>query len=560
MSNPKPWNRMDVPRSRTTTSSGDDSSPERTPRPGPGHSFVFSLDHRPRATRASVPKVRSGCITCKRRHVKCDEAKPACQRCLKWQGFCDGYKPAESKSPKGGKQRRSSTSSRSERGDSTPASGSESQESQNDTSIQDNFSQSPFETSELESVYVNNWLNMAKNLEGGFFSSRLFTETIPQMSQDEVAIRYAVMAVGALVNALFSDTPVPLSTPPLGTSHYNTALTYYGDALRLVRLLNESTARSSVRVGVIACIVFTIFEVLHGSYEAAIEHINHGGLMIAGRLREQQLAGTSSSFFIEDEIIQGFQRFNYLAWTTRFFDPSRTMPKICPILSSSFSVDRLPPIFSDLLEARKWLAAIQHQSIQYTQALTDGILAFSSMFPEDLIKIPGPLKDIQHRNLSILTQWKTAFWPVMASSNPKYKHDGAAMAYLQAVSLLLQFTILQISVKSVSFHDPKAIQQATPQFSEIIQLSEIILSNQPFAIDCNEIFTMDNGPTFALFMAATRCADSGLRSQAAGLMSQYPRKDAFWDTRAALIAIADKVDTMGTERDSVIDPRLAQVG
>lgn len=28
-------------------------------------SFVFTLQHRPRATRASVPKVRSGCITCK---------------------------------------------------------------------------------------------------------------------------------------------------------------------------------------------------------------------------------------------------------------------------------------------------------------------------------------------------------------------------------------------------------------------------------------------------------------------------------------------------------------
>jgi hypothetical protein len=58
---------------------------------GGPRSFVFTLQHRPRATRASVPKVRSGCITCKRRHVKCDEAKPACQRCLKWQGTCEGY-------------------------------------------------------------------------------------------------------------------------------------------------------------------------------------------------------------------------------------------------------------------------------------------------------------------------------------------------------------------------------------------------------------------------------------------------------------------------------------
>ncbi|KPI35819.1 uncharacterized protein AB675_11142 [Cyphellophora attinorum] len=31
--------------------------------------------------RAYAPKTRSGCITCKSRRVKCDEAKPACQRC-----------------------------------------------------------------------------------------------------------------------------------------------------------------------------------------------------------------------------------------------------------------------------------------------------------------------------------------------------------------------------------------------------------------------------------------------------------------------------------------------
>jgi hypothetical protein len=31
--------------------------------------------------RASKSKVRTGCITCKTRHVKCDKRKPACKRC-----------------------------------------------------------------------------------------------------------------------------------------------------------------------------------------------------------------------------------------------------------------------------------------------------------------------------------------------------------------------------------------------------------------------------------------------------------------------------------------------
>lgn len=33
-----------------------------------------------------------GCRTCVRRHLKCDEAKPTCKRCLKAKLYCGGYK------------------------------------------------------------------------------------------------------------------------------------------------------------------------------------------------------------------------------------------------------------------------------------------------------------------------------------------------------------------------------------------------------------------------------------------------------------------------------------
>ncbi|KAK3358536.1 hypothetical protein B0T24DRAFT_643772 [Lasiosphaeria ovina] len=42
-------------------------------------------------TRASKPKVRTGCRTCKIRRVKCDEAKPMCQQCQRARVICDGY-------------------------------------------------------------------------------------------------------------------------------------------------------------------------------------------------------------------------------------------------------------------------------------------------------------------------------------------------------------------------------------------------------------------------------------------------------------------------------------
>ncbi|KAL7948169.1 hypothetical protein V8C42DRAFT_343128 [Trichoderma barbatum] len=36
-------------------------------------------------------RVRTGCLTCRKRRVKCDELKPICKRCIKANFICDGY-------------------------------------------------------------------------------------------------------------------------------------------------------------------------------------------------------------------------------------------------------------------------------------------------------------------------------------------------------------------------------------------------------------------------------------------------------------------------------------
>jgi hypothetical protein len=44
-------------------------------------------------------RVRTGCITCLKRRVKCDEAKPFCARCRTANFICDGYRPQRRASP-----------------------------------------------------------------------------------------------------------------------------------------------------------------------------------------------------------------------------------------------------------------------------------------------------------------------------------------------------------------------------------------------------------------------------------------------------------------------------
>ncbi|KAG7402783.1 putative transcriptional regulatory protein [Fusarium oxysporum f. sp. raphani] len=64
-----------------------------------GGTHRFALETRARHTRRSSSRARTGCATCKKRHVKCDETKPSCLNCLKWKGSCHGYGDASATSP-----------------------------------------------------------------------------------------------------------------------------------------------------------------------------------------------------------------------------------------------------------------------------------------------------------------------------------------------------------------------------------------------------------------------------------------------------------------------------
>ncbi|KAK6703533.1 hypothetical protein SNK04_013451 [Fusarium graminearum] len=55
---------------------------------------VSNLPYTRQYCRTSKPKVRSGCRTCKKRRVKCDEGKPTCARCTNGDFVCDGYETA----------------------------------------------------------------------------------------------------------------------------------------------------------------------------------------------------------------------------------------------------------------------------------------------------------------------------------------------------------------------------------------------------------------------------------------------------------------------------------
>ena len=52
---------------------------------------ALAVSQKARRERRQHNKTRSGCITCRRRHIKCDEGKPGCGRCASGRRRCEGY-------------------------------------------------------------------------------------------------------------------------------------------------------------------------------------------------------------------------------------------------------------------------------------------------------------------------------------------------------------------------------------------------------------------------------------------------------------------------------------
>ncbi|KAH8885510.1 hypothetical protein GQ53DRAFT_659947, partial [Thozetella sp. PMI_491] len=484
-----------------------------------------------------------------KRHVKCDETKPACNRCIKWQGFCDGYSNrAQIKIEKG-----DDVVSKPKAPKSKPisaAANSIALAKPLGMRIQPGMPGSVF-AHECEKKYFDTWLGLAENIGGGWFDANLLSRTIPQLSHEDTAVKYAAMAIGALASAQASrgparlcDTPLMLDTKP----HYKNALTYYGQAMhQLGRQASRTQAgkESYIRSAVIACLLFVCFETLHGNQSGAVQHIKHGLTIVqqflerhkdAANGNEGAPADSPSPLVLEDEILQVFQRLEFQSWTTAIMARDRkgaTLPFKVP---ENRTPEDIPPIFSDLEEARRWWDLVQHWVLFFHRTIADDWSTkraeVAEVDPErahwlDISDMPSTI-ELRPRYLAILERWYSSFLPLYA----RILADRITnqRPYYQALSLLLQFHISWISTRAGCFSEYATMYAMTPKFKEIVRLCRILLPMQQ-KVNGAEVFTMDNGPTMALFIASTKCRDPDVREQALALLHQYPRRDGFWDTR-----------------------------
>ncbi|KAH6949122.1 hypothetical protein DER45DRAFT_580699 [Fusarium avenaceum] len=255
--------------------------------------------------RVCGPKSRNGCITCRIRHLKCDEAKPVCKRCSNDKLKCDGYIAPKPRKPRRKPESKAMPKSRRPSFEVVP--------------LRPCIHDMPSLTSQ-ERLYFNHFFQFTSTqLSLSAESSNFWLQYVLPMGYQSESIRYSMIAVGTS-HRLFMAQSLGDSDldewKSLAIQHYNKAIT------SIIPNIAASSAQD-LHIIMICCLLFISFEGLTGRYDELLRHLSAGielfhlplpsstveDRIITERLAEMfcRLGVESSNFMNNDPHISGMK-------------------------------------------------------------------------------------------------------------------------------------------------------------------------------------------------------------------------------------------------------------
>lgn len=529
--------------------------------------------------RAGHVKKKGGCSTCKynsplqsirtlltvyrARHVKCDETKPACLRCLKFWGRCEGYDPP--------KKRARSNPNLKFVDPSRPIlpRGSFISTSPTRDSL---IKTMPFLTA---SEHQGFQCFLTQNIPSlpGLFSSHLWDRIILQASVSEPFVRDTLIAIGALSSCgrkWAKDLP-PGKKSTAGiepTPQYRFALQKYGNAVNNMRKELTSNSNhegstqqmkdSKLRLALIACLLVVCFEGLQGNYFYALQHASSGYSLLHDWLSEQQDLGPTPSSssdttltrakpglgspqpdIIEDELINAFSRLDLQIMTYVDARPASLHARLKH--EGTTTIANIPSIFTTVTEARLYWELIQRRtshfigdtarrsslrkdkSLNIDMGLGSGPILVS---PESELKLasshlPSELRQEYQNYAGEIENWFKAFEPLYSTFPEKIK-SWTALSILK-IQALSQQILLHCSLLS----DEWSLDSFVPTFRTIVSLGQDI-STDPMYLTPH-LFTFDLGLVNPIRLVSKWCREPSVRRESIALLRQIACREGIWD-------------------------------
>ncbi|KIW09847.1 hypothetical protein PV08_11948 [Exophiala spinifera] len=228
-------------------------------------------------TKKWAPKTFNGCLTCKKRRIKCDEGKPFCQRCLKSNFECGGYAPPKIRlfEPTGISSPSSSSAGPSSIAPSPlpgipttspPPENPQLHSYLNSYPHPQELALVPSFGTEDEYRSFQFFIEKTASLISVYSQPYLWTVVLPQATWQQAAIKHSVIALANLHQSLTASSGAAGGSPT--QAGHDSVVTHYNAAIRALL-----TQKPPIDVVLVSCVIFWSLENFNGSEKAAFDHM-----------------------------------------------------------------------------------------------------------------------------------------------------------------------------------------------------------------------------------------------------------------------------------------------
>ncbi|KUJ15389.1 uncharacterized protein LY89DRAFT_619298 [Mollisia scopiformis] len=511
-----------------------------------------STETKPRI-RVGHSKAKGGCTTCKARHVKCDETKPACLRCLNFWGRCEGYAaPKKRARPRQALSFIERSRPLLPRSSANPA---------RDTLI----TTAPFKTADEHQGFQSFVTHTVPQLPG-VFSSSLWSKIILQASNSEPFVRDTLSAIGALSSCgrkWAKNLPAgKKSTDGIQvTPQYRFALQQYGNAVNRMRKKlasyanrtdsSQETKDRNLRTALIACLLVICFEGLQGNYFQGLQHASSGHAILHEWLSEHQALepnppssssiakpglGSPQPHLIEDELIHVFSRLDLQIMSFVDARPPSLHSKLKS--EGTSTIANMPNSFTSLTSARLYWELIQRRTSHFIgdaatrtslrqdvdmnidMGLGSGPVAVT---PESEVRLSShpALMTEYHSYASEISSWFTSFLPFYSTLQTGSRTWNAAS------TLKIQALSHQILLHSSILADEWSLDHFIPDFRTIVSLGNLISTDPLFSTP--HLFSFDTGLVNPIRLVSKWCREPSIRRDSIALLRKVACREGVWD-------------------------------
>lgn len=447
---------------------------------------------KPKHSRASAPKVRTGCLTCKTRHLKCGEEKPTCARC-KNDGFhCDGYLQSvvattiTRKKPK---------------------------------KVFVPWLPTPIDTIRQGSDSERRFLHHVQQStikDLAFSSNRLefWNRLVLAPAHSSEAVRHALVALGA-AHWLFITGPSTPSTLEEITKLQNLVLAQYNQAIQHLTSQMTESKTTDFHLTLVCCLVFFALENLMGRYAESLQHLRAASRLLAspdGYPASRQ--DSPGPFASDDAICEMAEMFSTLGVQASLFldEPVVDDLSFYYRLKAGHKEETDEP-FSDLADARSHLCAIE--------------VEFNNKLEHSKDDIDSPVLEAIFDKFR---RWVARF------DRSNIKPGNMDCTFIEQ----REYLALKLSRRLwLAAFDSESTEDDNDAYTEVLDLAEVlVLSN---AKNTHPVFTLHADVVPALNFVCDASENVGIQQRAIKLLRSMKRREGLWDSQDVAEYLQDSI-------------------